>query len=105
MAATRFGDIIRDLRKAKGLNQADLANRASLARYTIFRVKQMERPEVQPLTLANIAQALGVKPEDLIVYWQKANQQHGPAAGVAAMVQQQQHSQASGGNVALVNPE
>ena len=55
---------LRDLRMRAALSQADLAERAGVARTTIIRLEQGD-PNVNPSTLRKIARALRVKPTEL----------------------------------------
>jgi DNA-binding XRE family transcriptional regulator len=55
---------LRALRLRAALTQADLAERAGVARTTIVRLEQGD-PNVLPTTLRKLAKALRVKPTDL----------------------------------------
>jgi transcriptional regulator with XRE-family HTH domain len=55
---------LRLVRLHKALSQAELADRAQVARTTIIRLEQ-GNPNVNPSTLRKLARALGVKPADL----------------------------------------
>jgi len=55
---------LRDLRKRAALSQADLADKAHVARTTIIRLEQGD-PNVQPSTLRKLSRALKVKPTEL----------------------------------------
>jgi DNA-binding XRE family transcriptional regulator len=61
---------LRALRLRAALTQADLAERAGVARTTIVRLEQGD-PNVLPTTLRKLARALRVKPTDL--WEEKAN--------------------------------
>jgi len=56
---------LKDLRLRAALSQADLGKKAGVARTTITRLEQGD-PNVLPSTLRKLAQALKVKPTDLI---------------------------------------
>jgi len=55
---------LRDLRLQAALSQADLAERAGVARTTIIRLEAGD-PNVLPSTLRKLARALRVKPAQL----------------------------------------
>ena len=55
---------LRELRQRSALSQADLAERAHVARTTIIRLEGGD-PNVLPSTLRKLARALHVKPSDL----------------------------------------
>ena len=56
---------LRELRFLAGLSQADLAERAGVARTTIIRL-EVGDPNVLPSTLRKLARALKVKPAELL---------------------------------------
>lgn len=56
---------LKDLRLRAAMSQADLGKKAGVARTTITRLEQGD-PNVLPSTLRKLAQALKVKPTDLI---------------------------------------
>jgi len=56
---------LKEFRQRAALSQADLADRAHVARTTIIRLEAGD-PNVQPLTLRKLARALKVKPAELI---------------------------------------
>lgn len=55
---------LRELRQRAAMSQADLADRARVARTTIIRLEQGD-PNVQPSTLRKLSRALHVKPTEL----------------------------------------
>lgn len=55
---------LRDLRLRAAMTQAELAERAGVARTTIVRLEQGD-PNVLPTTLRKLARALRVRPTDL----------------------------------------
>ena len=55
---------LRELRLRAALSQADLADRAGVARTTIIRLEQGD-PNVLPSTLRKLARVLHVKPYEL----------------------------------------
>ena len=59
---------LRELRLRAAMSQADLAEKAGVARTTVIRLEQGD-PNVQPSTLRKLARALRVKPTDL---WEDA---------------------------------
>jgi DNA-binding XRE family transcriptional regulator len=56
---------LRELRIRAALTQADLADRAGLARTTVVRLEQGD-PNSTPTTLRKLARALKVKPAELL---------------------------------------
>lgn len=56
-----FGDVIREARKKQGWSQAELGKKSGLSRPTIARVEANN--DVTTATIANVAQALGLKLE------------------------------------------
>jgi len=54
----RFGDVIREARKAQGWSQAELGGKSGLSRPTIARVEANN--DVTTATIAKIAHALGL---------------------------------------------
>ena len=55
---------LRDLRMRAAMTQADLAERAGIARTTVIRLEAGD-PNVNPSTLRKLARALRVKPAEL----------------------------------------
>lgn len=70
MDEKRFGLILRELRQARRLSQEELASQAELHR---TYVSQLERGQKSPSlkTLQQIADALGVKPSDILLKVEK----------------------------------
>jgi transcriptional regulator with XRE-family HTH domain len=58
-----FGDRLRELRERAGLNKSALARASGVARGAITRLERGLHPPDWP-TLARLAAALGVKPDD-----------------------------------------
>jgi len=56
---------LRELREAKGLSQDDLARLSGVARATI-QSAELGRRKPRPSTRRRLAQALGVRPEDIL---------------------------------------
>jgi transcriptional regulator with XRE-family HTH domain len=56
---------LRETRQRAALSQADLAERAGVARTTIIRLEAGD-PNVLPSTLRKLARALRVRPRDLM---------------------------------------
>jgi transcriptional regulator with XRE-family HTH domain len=56
---------LRELRLRSALSQADLADRAGLARTTVVRLEKGD-PNSTPTTLRKLARALRVKPAELL---------------------------------------
>jgi transcriptional regulator with XRE-family HTH domain len=61
----KFGDRLRNLRKAKGLSQEELAEIAELHRNYIGGIERGER-NVALLNIIRLAQALEVSPSELL---------------------------------------
>lgn len=61
----KFGDRLRNLRKAKGLSQEELAQIAELHRNYIGGIERGER-NVALLNIIRLAQALEVSPSELL---------------------------------------
>lgn len=57
---------VRELRKAAGLSQGDLAKRAGLTRKTIWNVEADPSHAANVRTLTKLAEALGVDLSDLL---------------------------------------
>jgi transcriptional regulator with XRE-family HTH domain len=62
---TQFGERVRELRKAGGLSQDKLADRAGLDRTHISLIERGQR-SVRLETIQKLAEALGVEPADLL---------------------------------------
>jgi transcriptional regulator with XRE-family HTH domain len=61
----RLGQRIREIRKERGMNQTELAEKAGISLITISRIERGERdPHVR--TLAQIARGLGVPAYELL---------------------------------------
>jgi transcriptional regulator with XRE-family HTH domain len=56
---------LKRLRRARGMNQEDLERESGVARATISALETGKR-EAQPRTIRRLAEALGVKPEELM---------------------------------------
>lgn len=54
MNLVAIGQMIRSARKAAGLSQADLAQRAAVSRYTVVKLESGKADDVQLKTLAAI---------------------------------------------------
>jgi transcriptional regulator with XRE-family HTH domain len=65
MRPTRKKNRIRAAREAQGLRQIDLCSRARLAPMTLRRAEQFGPSTITARSLSKIAQALGLRPEDL----------------------------------------
>lgn len=63
---TDFGAFIRERRKALGLTQADLADKAGLSSGAISMIETGERSELQARSARRLALALGVTSDELI---------------------------------------
>lgn len=61
-----FGAALKQLRKAKGMTQSQLAEKAGLSYSAIVSYENGRRKEVQYNILFKLASALNVRPEDLI---------------------------------------
>jgi TolB-like protein/Tfp pilus assembly protein PilF/DNA-binding XRE family transcriptional regulator len=59
------GRLIRELRQRKGLSVDQLARRAGVAEKTIWLIERDETDNPHPETIASLAGALGVQPEEL----------------------------------------
>jgi transcriptional regulator with XRE-family HTH domain len=55
---------LREVREAKALSLAELADRSGLTKNTIYRLEH-GAPEPYPSTIRKLAEALGVAPNDL----------------------------------------
>lgn len=56
---------LRQLREARGLSQYDLASKSGIRQPTIWRYEAGEREPDLP-TLRKLAEALGIKPSELV---------------------------------------
>lgn len=56
---------LRELRESKGLSQDDLVRLSGVAKGTIVGL-ELARRKPRPSTRRRLAQALGVKPEDIV---------------------------------------
>ena len=56
------GQLIRELRRQCGLDQAELADRAGISLHTVARLERQPRTGCRTRTLARIAAALGERP-------------------------------------------
>ncbi len=59
---------LKELRKAKGLTQSALAERAGVARVTINRLETGQLQETTIGTLIKLAKALDAKLDDLVLF-------------------------------------
>jgi DNA-binding Xre family transcriptional regulator len=63
------GEVVRALRDARFMSQAELAERAHVSEMTVRRMESgRAHPVAQRTTVRKIAEALGVKPQDLVEY-------------------------------------
>jgi transcriptional regulator with XRE-family HTH domain len=82
-AAASFGTLLRSLRARAGLSQEALAERAGLGVATLKALEHDQRQRPHPNTLAQLADALGLTPEDREAFLdsrQAAERQSRPAA-------------------------
>ena len=63
MSMSKFGDFVRDMRRKRGMSQAQLAKRAQLAPGTIGDIEQGRQQATRNLDL--LARALDLSPESL----------------------------------------
>lgn len=59
---------LRELRLAKGHTIRELADRSGITREWIERVEKQDSPNLRITTICKLANALEVRPEDLITY-------------------------------------
>lgn len=60
------GERIREVRKAKGISQVDLAQKAGTSQVHLSRIETGENDDPHVSMIRKIAKALGVEPGDLI---------------------------------------
>ena len=63
-----FGDRVRELRKAAGLSQEELADRAELDRSYVGCIERGER-NLSIENICRLAKAIGVAPADFFTWW------------------------------------
>ena len=64
-----FGEILKQLREARGFSQEKLAAEAGLSRMTIARAEQLASSTLQGTTYAKLARALGMSVDQLDRAW------------------------------------
>ena len=83
-AAYQFGQVIYGARKARGLRQADLADRSGIAQADISRI---ERGQIAPTTptLLKLAEALGAQIQFVLPVGQNSSDEANEAREVVAL--------------------
>ena len=66
MPARRLGEVLRELREARGLTEAQLAERAQIALSFITLIEANQETKPSPQILQRIARALGVPAKRLL---------------------------------------
>ena len=64
--ANNFGQILRGLRRAKGVSQRDLAQRVGVDFSYISKIENDRLPPPSADTIVKLSEALGVEPDELL---------------------------------------
>ena len=101
---TRFGEALRHYRLAANLTQEQLAQRAGLSRHGINVLELGHRQAPRDRTIARLASALGLSPEDRAAF-EVAGHQRLPPREPALVVLSRPHPVQSNGAMAITPPD